>query len=123
MNTWILTDDSCSQYVKKIDEDKFELIELSLYDPEKEKYFAYTDIIDLNDCFENYCGEVEEILHSFGYGDENNSAIDEVNMSYSNPSQIIAECIFESGMFSARLVFEGSEEECKKSIKNYISTH
>lgn len=123
ISNWILTDDNSCQYVKCIEKDKFKLIEMSLYNPDTEEYSVYTDLIDVNYYLEDYCEEVEEILHSFGYGDENNSAIDEVNMSYPDPSQIIAECIFESGMFSARLVFEGSEEECKKSIENYISTH
>ena len=124
INAWVLTDDDSCQYVKKINEDEFQLIEMSLINPETEEFIVYTDEIDVDAYLEQNRGETEEILNSFGYGENNISSIEEVINKYSNASQIIAECIFEYySDFQAYTIFKGREEQCRRFIENYTFTN
>ncbi len=124
INAWVLTDDDSCQYVKKINEDEFQLIEMSLVNPETEEFIVYTDEIDVDAYLEQNRGEIEEILRTFGYGYEYNSGIEEVMNIYSSASQIIAECIFEYyNYFQAEVIFKGSEEQCRRFIENYTFTN
>lgn len=132
-NNWILTDNDSYQYVKEIDKDIFELIEMCLINPETKEYLVYQDKIDVSNYLEECREEIGSILYSYGYGwtgkedvEFNNAedAIKEVIKIYPNASQIIAECIFEYyGTFRANHLFAEAEESCKKFIKNYIKNH
>lgn len=133
INAWVLTDDNSCQYVKKINEDEFQLIEMSLVNPDTKEYIVYTDEIDVDAYLEQNRGEVGEILYSFGYGwpkegevefDSVEDSINEVINKYSNASQIIAECIFEYySSFQAHTIFKGSGEQCRRFIENYTFTN
>ena len=123
-NKWILTDDDSYQYVKKIDEDKFELIEMCLSNPETEEYLVYTDEIDVDEYLEINRGELIEILEGYYDAEDEEDVIQFVMNHIESPSQIMAECIFEYyGAFQAYTLFKGSEEKCRQYIENYIKNH
>lgn len=124
MNEWILTDDDSSQHVKKIGEDKFELIEMSLINPETEEYVVYTDEIDVDEYLEMKRGELIEILEGYYESGDEEDVIQFVMNHIDSPSQIIAECIFEYyGAFQSYPLFTGKEKACREFIENYISKH
>ena len=123
-NKWILTDDDSYQHVKKIGEDKFELIEICLINPETEEYLVYTDEIDVDEYLEINRGELIEILEGYYDAEDEEDVIQFVMNHIESPSQIIAECIFEyHGAFQAYTLFKGSEEKCRQYIENYIKNH
>lgn len=123
-NKWFLTDDDSYQHVRKIGEDKFELIEMCFINPETEEYLVYTDEIDVNEYLEINRGELIEILEGY-YDAENEEDVIQFIMNHIEPpSQIMAECIFEYyGAFQAYTLFKGSEEKCRQYIENYIKNH
>lgn len=123
-NKWILTDDDSYQHVKKIGEDKFELIEMCLINPEIEEYLVYTDEIDVDEYLEINRGELIEILEGYYDAEDEEDVIQFVMNHIESPSQIMAECIFEYyGAFQAYTLFKGSEEKCRQYIENYIKNH
>ena len=123
-NKWILTDDDSYQHVKKIGEDKFELIEICLINPETEEYLVYTDEIDVDKYLEINRGELIEILEGYYDAEDEEDVIQFVMNHIESPSQIMAECIFEYyGAFQAYTLFKGSEEKCRQYIENYIKNH
>lgn len=123
-NKWILTDDDSYQHVKKIGEDKFELIEMCLINPETEEYLVYTDEIDVDEYLEINRGELIEILEGYYDAEDEEDVIQFVMNHIESPSQIMAECIFEYyGAFQAYTLFKGSEEKCRQYIENYIKNH
>ena len=123
-NKWILTDDASYQHVKKIGEDKFELIEICLINPETEEYLVYTDEIDVDEYLEINRGELIEILEGYYDAEDEEDVIQFVMNHIESPSQIMAECIFEYyGAFQAYTLFKGSEEKCRQYIENYIKNH
>lgn len=123
-NKWILTDDDSYQHVKKIGEDKFELIEICLINPETEEYLVYTDEIDVDEYLEINRGELIEILEGYYDAEDEEDVIQFVMNHIESPSQIMAECIFEYyGAFQAYTLFKGSEEKCRQYIENYIKNH
>lgn len=123
-NKWFLTDDDSYQHVRKIGEDKFELIEMCFINPETEEYLVYTDEIDVNEYLEINRGELIEILEGY-YDAENEEDVIQFIMNHiESPSQIMAECIFEYyGAFQAYTLFKGSEKKCRQYIENYIKNH
>lgn len=123
-NKWILTDDDSYQHVKKIGEDKFELIEICLINPETEEYLVYTDEIDVDKYLEINRGELIEILEGYYDAEDEEDVVQFVMNHIESPSQIMAECIFEYyGAFQAYTLFKGSEEKCRQYIENYIKNH
>ena len=121
-NNWFLTDDDSCQYVKEINPDTFELIEMGLVSHNPELYEVYADTINLNDYFYNNGKEglleVQNILKGFGYS----SLINLIAQYPNNYKQIMAECIFEHyGSFQAnQLANELTYSKAKEFIKNYI---
>lgn len=123
-NKWILTDDDSYQHVKKIDENKFELIEMCLANPETEEYLVYTDEIDVDEYLEINRGELIEILEGYYDAEGEENVIQFVMNHVESPFQIMAECIFEYyGAFQAYTLFKDSEEKCRQYIENYIKNH
>lgn len=123
-NSWLLTDDDSFQHVKKIGEDKFELIEMSLANPETEEYIVYTDEIDVDEYLDMNRGELIEILEGYYDAEGEEDVIQFVLNNIDSPSQIMAECIFEYySTFQAYILFKGSEEMCKKFIERYVKNH
>ena len=128
-NNWILTDDDAQQYVRPTDnEDEFDLIQMSLINPETEEFIIYFSNIDVMSILEQERPAICEILQSYGYGENDDSEdapINTVIKIYNNASQIIAECYFEYyNTFKAdEILFKGSEQECIKFIKDWIKTH
>ena len=124
INAWVLTDDDSCQYVKKINEDEFKLIEMSLINPETEEFIVYTDEIDVDAYLEQNRGEVREILEAYYEAEGEEDVIQFVLNHIDSPSQIIAECIFEYySSFQAEVIFKGSEEQCRRFIENYTFTN
>ena len=113
---WILTDDSSCQYVREVPgaDNTFDLIEMSLIDPDTMEHEVYADTVCINDVDAE---ETQSILASFGHG-----GIDEVIERYGrNSAQIIAECIFEHyGSYRATRLFAGTEAQCVDFIWEYI---
>ena len=128
-NNWILTDDDTQQYVRSTDnEDEFDLIQMSLINPETEEFIIYFSNIDVMSILEQERPAICEILQSYGYGENDDSEdapINTVIKICNNASQIIAECYFEYyNTFEAdEILFKGSEQECIKFIKDWIKTH
>lgn len=115
MDEWILTDDDCSQYLKKLDNAIFKLIQISSigYDDKKA---VYKETIDLEDFDED---TILESLNRFGY-----SSVEDVVNQYGDASnQIIAECLFEDRIYWLPHCFQGTYQECEDYIKQYIQNH
>lgn len=114
---WILTDPDSCQYVRKLSEFEFELIEMSLIAHEPDIYQVYTDVVSVYDYLTNSRTATNDILNSFGY-----NGLDEVVSRYGEEgSQVIAECIFEFyGSYYANILFEGTEDECIEFINEYV---
>ena len=124
INAWVLTDDDSCQYVKKINEDEFQLIEMSLVNPDTKEYIVYTDKVDVDAYLEQNRGEVREILEGYYEAEGEEDVIQFVLNHIDSPSQIIAECIFEYyNYFQAEVIFKGSEEQCRRFIENYTFTN
>lgn len=124
MSKWILTDDDSFQYVKRIGEDEFELIEMSLVNPETEEHIVYTDEINVDEYLDMSRGELIEILEGYYDAESEEDVIQFVINHIDSASQIMAECIFEYyGAFQAYTLFKGSEEKCRKFIEEYIKNH
>ena len=125
VNGWVLTDDESQQYVRPTDnEDIYDLIEMcpcsSIY------YRVYFATVDVDSYLECDRAEVRYVLHCYGYGNnsEDDSSIDEVSSTYSNASQIIAECLFETcSSIDSEELFTGSDEEATAFIQNWIKQH
>ena len=124
MNEWILTDDDSCQHVKKIGEDKFELIEMSLINPETKEYAVYADEIDVSEYLEMEREKLIEVLEGYYEAEGEEDVIQFVINHLDSPFQIIAECIFEYyGLFQSYSLFRGKEEACKEFIESYIQKH
>jgi hypothetical protein len=129
-NRWTLTDDDSQQYVRPTDnEDEFDLIQMSLINPETEEFIVYFSNIDVMSILEQERPAICEILQSYGYGENDDSEDAPINavigIYNDNASQIIAECYFEYyNTFEAdEILFKGSEQECIDFIQNWIKTH
>jgi len=116
---WVSTDDSCFQYVKKISETEYSLIELACYGrDEVQKYEVYEDTIDLQDYFNGKTDELLMVLSGFGY-----ESLEVVRMHYGDEAnQVMAECLFEYyGSHEANQIFIGVECEAIVAIMDFIS--
>lgn len=120
---WTLSDDEVSQYVLKLSELKYRLIQICRYNPEKNSFIALSDIISLDDYFDingNADDELLFILHTFGY-----ESVEQIRNSYgATANQIMCECIFEhiASQYTGTILFTGSKQECAKFISGYVST-
>ena len=117
---WMLTDDSCMQYVRRHGPLEFELIEYSMVSQDGPLYEVYTDRVHLPDYDQL---EVEDILNGFGYG-----SVEEVYALYPSrdeANQVIAESIFEHyGSFHAKQLCEAVPEAfAQKTIENHLLLH
>lgn len=116
MAEWILTDDDCSQYVKKLDNTVFKLIQIADFGCSDELYAVYKETIDLEDFHED---DIRQSLHSFGY-----DSVEDVQNQYGDAfNQIIAECLFEDRICWLPYKFQGAYQECEDYIKQYIQNH
>jgi len=117
---WILTDDDCKQYVRRISPRTFELIEYAMVNPEVPLYEIYVDTICLDD-YEAF--EIDEVLRGFGYTDIGD--VQEKYATRNEANQVIAECIFEHyGSFSAEQLCAAVPESLAIStIESYITLH
>lgn len=117
---WVLTDDSCMQYVRRHGALEFELIEYSKVSQDGPMYEVYKDYVDLSD-YEQ--AEIEDILKSFGY--ENIEAVYASYPTRNEANQVIAECIFEHyGSFHAEQLCEAVPEAfAQKTILDYVLLH
>lgn len=119
MIKWICTDDDSAQYVKKLSESKFALIEMGLVDPERDVYAVYTAEIDLDDIIENSHVELLTALNSYSYSNE----IDVRKEYGDSANQIMAECFFEFlGPNGANILLEDDEDKCRSFIESYTAT-
>ena len=117
---WVLSDDSCCQYIRKNSETLFSLIELKLCIPMcAGKYEVYEDTIDVQVFFDGMKDELDKILRKFGY--KNRDDVKSRHMDIAN--MIIAKCIFEHyGSNRANQLIIGTREEAEKTIKEFIKT-
>jgi hypothetical protein len=121
-SNWIMTDDDSFQHVCSHNDTfhTFDLIEMTLINPETNLFQVYTNTICVNDYMkdERY---LKTILTSFGYED-----VQAVETAYGKgltAYQVIAECIFEyeSLYIDAEcLLFKGQELECQDYIRQYV---
>lgn len=132
MLNWFLTDPDNHQYIKKINDHTFHLIELNLISHNPEKFEVYEDTIDVYDYLQNNgkegFEELKNILNSFGYyiGDNKDLSLKNIILVYPLIyKQIIAECIFEYyGSFQAnQLKINLSLEEAINCINNFIENN
>ena len=122
-NSWIVIDDDSFQHVKKIRENEFQLIEMSLINPDTKEFIVYTDEINVNEYIKNR-EELIEILEGYYETEDEKDVIQFVMNHTDSPFQIMAECIFEYyGAFQAHTLFKGNEKECREFIENYIKNH
>lgn len=117
---WELIDADSHQYIRKAagTDDIFDLIEMSMINPEINEYEVYQDTVCTGEYIAEKQSELLAILDCYGY-----HSVDEVIKKYkSEAMQVIAECIFEYyGSSEVGKLFVGSEKECTKYIQNYIS--
>lgn len=114
---WVLTDDGCMQYCRKIGPEIYELIEMGEC-PEASKHSHYYHRATVNVAERlNDEEDVLAIIDDYGY-----DSIDDVKKLYGDDyGQILAECIFESegpingGGHDCK--FFNSEAACIKAIK------
>ncbi len=108
------------QYVQKISETEYRLIEMSLSNPETGSHMVYTDYIDLNDyldSFGNADNTLMSILDGFGY-----TGAEEVRRIYGvEANQVMCECVFEMiSSHEGSILFTGSEADCSRFITDYV---
>lgn len=87
MQNWIVTDPSCNQQMRQLNESTFEFKEDRTVDPLTGKVEEYSQIINVD----NYSlPEIIEYTSSYGY------SISDVSLWLTNGNKaLIAECIFE----------------------------
>lgn len=117
---WMLTDDSCKQYVRRYGPRAYQLIEYSMVSQDGPLYEVYVDDICLAN-YENF--EIEDIIKGFGYASM--AALYEQYPCRDEANQVVAECIFEHfGSFSAVPLCESvSEALAEKTIHDYLLLH
>jgi len=90
MSDWIITDPSCNQQCRVIDNFRYEFKEDRLINPDTGEKEVYASTIDLHDYSQE---EIMDNLTPFGY----KKSGDLIHDCEGNevPNQVIAECIFE----------------------------
>jgi hypothetical protein len=119
---WILTDDDCAQYAKKLSDTQYHLIQMTSLSPEKDHKAVCSDVITLTDYLDDTGAadaELKSILAAYDY-----DGVQDVESQYGEmAAQVMCECIFESlctGL-GADIRFVGTRDECKKYITEVIS--
>jgi len=87
MTEWIVTDPSCDQQMRQLDETTFEFKELRIVNPETKETQEYSQVINLDDYT---LAEMIDAVTPFGY-----STSDFFLWMETNNKALIAECIFE----------------------------
>jgi hypothetical protein len=113
---WIFTDDDCTQYVKPLSNDKFQLIEIrSTYN--YERFVVVSDVIDVDFLLVRCLDKVEDVLHMYDY-----DSVDTVKELYGDQAtQIIAKCIFE--YHDEMPEYGGTRKDCERYIEQFIVEH
>lgn len=115
MSEWILTDDDCCQYVKKLDDTVFKLIQISSFGYDG-KSTVYAETIDLDDYDED---DILKTIQGYGY-----DSVDNVIAHYDDyANQVIAEYLFESRVCCLPHRYCGTQAECEDFVKEYIQNH
>lgn len=110
-NNWICSDSDCYQYVRKIEDGTFELIELRL-----NGHHVARGTVNVKAYMTENKEQFEAILYSFGYD----------NMQFfekqcgDHTMQIAAECIFESELNPGSLRSFSSKREAVAYIKSIV---
>ena len=117
-SAWILTDDESCQYARSAGlNGEYELIEMGMVDPEKERYAVYTNTVSTREYIDGRPEELDEILRTYSY----NGFADVLNQYGATAMQIIAECIFEYyNIREGQTLFKGSRKECERFIKEFV---
>lgn len=116
---WILTDDDCYQWTKKLNEDCYQfLMILSTFD---NKYNIIMETVSLNEFLtddEDDMKNIQEIIQAYDY-----DSLDDLKEIYGDSwKQILAECIFENNAFSADvLAYDLTWEDAIEFINGYVS--
>lgn len=115
---WTLTDDDSCQYVRNVGKDgEYELIEMDLVDPDKDRYAVYTDTVNAQEYIDGKPEELAQILSAYSYS----SVADVIGQYGSGAMQIIAECIFEYyNIHKGETLFTGSCKACERFIRKYV---
>jgi len=117
-HSWKMTDDDCSQWAKRVGDDSFQLYQV--VGPTEDTYRVVYDTICVSDSSED---EIEEILRTFEYGDEEHAAREQVDDYYGDMAlQIIAECIFEETCYCKAKTMYSCEsfEKAKRFIEDAV---
>lgn len=115
---WTMTDDDSCQYVRNARKDgEYELIEMDLVDPDKDRYAVYTDTVNAQEYIDSEPEELAQILSAYSY-----SSVADVIKQYGPAAmQIIAECIFEyCNIHKGETLFTGSRKACERFIREYV---
>ena len=115
---WILTDDDCYQWTKKLNEDCYQF--LMIIGSFNCKYNVIMETVPLNEFLtddEDDKENIQEILRFFDY-----ESLEELEEIYGDSwKQILAECIFENNSFSADILKSDlTWDEAVKFINGYI---
>lgn len=114
MERWILTDDNCRQYLKKISSKTYCCVEIR---DKGQSYLVCTSVIDLT-CYADE--DLLGIIKTFGY-----ESFDEVRHIYGDDvfEQIIAECVFEmTPSNETTVLFESVSFEKCQTFLNLLFT-
>lgn len=119
---WILTDDDSMQYVQKLSDIKYHLIEMSPRSPNGGSFRVCTNTIDIADYLDgdgNADKRLQSILRSYSY-----DGAAHVRREYGDAAnQIMCECVFETFKTECCITrFVGTEPECRAFISEYIKS-
>lgn len=140
INGWVLTDDDCLQYLKKINQAEYRCIQLAPYpisegNEDTILYQVCQADIDVIYNMKTDPAKVVNILASYGYcdypddsrfitSDDVLKVVNYVLEDYGEAGyQIIAECIFEDIPFYDIRIFKGTEEECISFIEAFCEKY
>lgn len=110
-SNWICSDPDCYQYVRKIEDGTFELIELRF-----NGHHVARGTVNVKTYMDENKEQFETILYSFGY--DNMQSIEEEYGDHA--MQIAAECIFESDINPGSLRSFSSKQEAVAYIKSIV---
>lgn len=121
---WLHTDDAPNQYVKRLSDTRYHLVQITPSVPNTDKCDVYSDIITITDYLKQDGSADEQlasVLATYGYND-----VEHVKAEYgSAANQILCECLFESQWpgQGAKVSFTGARAECEGYVMDYIKRH
>lgn len=132
---WICSDSDCYQYVKKLSEYKYELVQIvDVSCDDEDFYYLCHDVIDIEQYLKYDLKTMINILHSYDYGytkkyfdtkptiEDWENVLNHLKFIYGKDAlQIVAECLFEVKPSFSIKIYEGSEEECIEQLNLIIS--